>query len=260
MPALIERFRVEAATSLSTRWRLMDKAELAYDPSDREPRTFAEWKTWMSYWVFFSNPRRSGLRPPTIARNADHHYLECYCKETFGGFDIDTLGKLHGRYLLQTGKTVEQIDATTLHELAEHFRGHAFHTNTGNQGSDENADRDLAGLSKPRAKASTRNGDGRAKLIAALTTHHKYADNSCLNPAPISNNELARLAGVARSTASAFIRKKFPENGHAEYQALCRRDPGGLLFWLRELNDDLPIKELLYSRLPHGEGGLDDDE
>ena len=72
---------------------------------------------------------------------------------------------------------------------------------------------------QPRAKRSTERGEGRAKLIAALTKHHKYADGSCLNLDPIGNNELARLAGVSESTASAFFNKEF--DGHTKYRAVC---------------------------------------
>src|SRR5262249_18814112 len=38
-------------------------------------------------------------------------------------------------------------------------------------------------------KRSTERGEGRAKLIAALTKHHQYADGGCLNLEPIGNNE-----------------------------------------------------------------------
>ncbi len=93
-----------------------------YDPCDREPRTFAELKAWMVYRIDFDNPRRTGLRTPTIAHSADHHYLECYSKDEFREWGLNGLGKLRDRYLRQTGKTVDQIDATTLREIAGHFR------------------------------------------------------------------------------------------------------------------------------------------
>src|SRR5262245_10829995 len=66
-------------------------------------------------------------------------------------------------------------------------------------------------------KRSTERGEGRRKLIAALTNHHQYAKGSCLNQEPVGNNELARLADVEESTASDFFKREF--NGHAEYKA-----------------------------------------
>src|SRR5262249_32651563 len=42
------------------------------------------------------------------------------------------------------------------------------------------------------SKRSTERGEGRAKLIAALTKHHQYANGGCLNLDHIGNNELAK--------------------------------------------------------------------
>jgi|GEM_PF-1604648 hypothetical protein len=70
-------------------------------------------------------------------------------------------------------------------------------------------------------KRSTKRGDGREKLISALTKHHKYADGSCLNQEPIGNNELAKLANVSKSTASEFFRKAF--GGTEKYRAACSK-------------------------------------
>src|SRR5262249_8094099 len=69
-----------------------------------------------------------------------------------------------------------------------------------------------AGPTAPAPKRSTERGEGRAKLIAALTKHHQYAEGGCLNLEPIGNNELAKAAGVSPSTASAFFNDKF--QGH----------------------------------------------
>src|SRR5690606_18164757 len=87
----------------------------------------------------------------------------------------------------------------------------------------------------PKAKQSTARGEGRAKLIAALTKHHRYADESCLNQEPIGNNALARLAGVATSTASAFFQREF--GGRRKYRLLCR-DVRGLSTALKLLNQE----------------------
>jgi len=98
-------------------------------------------------------------------------------------------------------------------------------------------------------KRSTERGEGRAKLIAALTKHHQYADGGCLNLEPIGNNELAKAAGVSPSTASAFFNNKF--KGHTKYKALCR-DSGRLAAALKLLNNEFSPDDL-YGRRPAGE-------
>jgi hypothetical protein len=94
----------------------------------------------------------------------------------------------------------------------------------------------------PAPKRSTERGEGRVKLIAALTKHHQYADGSCLNLEHIGNNELAKVAGVSQSTASAFFNDKF--QGHTKYKALCR-DAGKLAAALKLLNDEFAPYHLL---------------
>jgi hypothetical protein len=94
----------------------------------------------------------------------------------------------------------------------------------------------------PPPKRSTERGEGRAKLIAALTKHHQYADGGCLNPEPIGNNELAKAAGVSPSTASVFFDKEF--KGHTNYKALCR-DTRNLVAALRLLNGEFAPHLLL---------------
>jgi hypothetical protein len=106
-----------------------------------------------------------------------------------------------------------------------------------------------------RPKRSTERGEGRAKLIAALTKHHKYADGGCLNLEPIGNNALAKLAGVSRSTASMFFRVEFEE--HAKYKALCR-DLSLLVAALKLLNNEFSPHDL-YGRRPPAEDDRDDE-
>ena len=115
---------------------------------------------------------------------------------------------------------------------------------------------DCANLKGKRAKRSTERGEGRAKLTAALTKHHKYADGSSLNLEPIANNELARLAEVSRSTASAFFNDKF--KSHLRYRAICR-DARNLADALKVLNDEFSPYEL-YGRRPADELDRDEDE
>jgi hypothetical protein len=105
-----------------------------------------------------------------------------------------------------------------------------------------------------KRKRSTERGDARAKLIAALTRHHRYADGSCLNLEPIGNNELARRAEVDQATASFFFRQKF--NGHGKYKAACA-DASVLVAALRLLNGEFP-PHLLYGGKPPDEAERDE--
>jgi hypothetical protein len=104
-------------------------------------------------------------------------------------------------------------------------------------------------------KRSTQRGEGRAKLIAALSKHHQYADGGCLNLEPIGNNELAKAAGVYPSTASAFFKDQF--EGHAKYRAVCR-DAGRLADSLKALNGEFSPHDL-YGRRPADEDDRDDE-
>jgi hypothetical protein len=100
-----------------------------------------------------------------------------------------------------------------------------------------------------RAKRSTEKGEGDAKLIPALTAHHKYAKDSVLNLDPIGCNELARLARVSPSTASGFFEKQF--GGYAKYRLKCR-DEAMLIPALKLLNREYaPL--FLYGDAPPGE-------
>lgn len=105
------------------------------------------------------------------------------------------------------------------------------------------------------SKRSTERGEGQAKLIAALTKHHRYADGSCLNSEPIGNNDLAKLADVSTSTASAFFKEQF--HGHGKYKILCN-DSGKLAMALKILNGELAPHRLL-GRLA-GDATATDDE
>jgi hypothetical protein len=107
-----------------------------------------------------------------------------------------------------------------------------------------------------RPKRSTERGEGRAKLISALTAHHKYADGSCLNQEPIGSNDLARKAEVSESTASAFFAKEF--KGHDKYRAMCR-DNSSLVAALKILNQDFAPHHL-FGRRPPGECEPRDEE
>jgi hypothetical protein len=96
-----------------------------------------------------------------------------------------------------------------------------------------------------KAKRSTERGEGRAKLIAALTKHHRYANGSCMNDTAIGNNELAAEAEVSGSTASAFFNDEF--GGHAKYRSCCLK-PGQLVGVLRILNNEITPRHILGDR------------
>jgi hypothetical protein len=104
-----------------------------------------------------------------------------------------------------------------------------------------------------KVKRSTVRGEGRDKLIAALTKHHKYADGGCLNLEFAGVNELARSAGVSSSTASVFFKAEF--QGHEKYRAICR-DAGKLADCLKALRGEFSPHEL-YGRRPPGEDDRD---
>jgi hypothetical protein len=107
-------------------------------------------------------------------------------------------------------------------------------------------------IAKP--KRSTERGDGRTKLIAALTKHHQYADGGSLNLEPVGNNELADLADVSPSTASGFFSKHF--GGHTKYTAVCRNSTT-LAASLKLLNNEFAPHEL-YGRRPPDEDDRDE--
>jgi|GEM_PF-2688788 len=96
-------------------------------------------------------------------------------------------------------------------------------------------------------KRSTQRGEGRDKLIAALTKHHEYADGGCLNLEPIGNNELARQARVSTSTAWAFFDDAF--NGHSNYKTACK-DPPSLVAALKLLNGEFAPHHLFGTEPP----------
>jgi hypothetical protein len=103
-----------------------------------------------------------------------------------------------------------------------------------------------------KAKRSTQRGEGRAKLIAALTKHHEYASGGCLNTKPVGNNELARLAGVSESTASDFFKKEF--KGFNKYRYKCQ-NTGALCNALKALRGEFTPAELFQMNIEAYEAG-----
>lgn len=103
-------------------------------------------------------------------------------------------------------------------------------------------------------KRSTVKGEARAKIIGALTLHHKYQDGSSLNLEPIRGNELARKASVGKSSVSRFFKKQF--GGYDKYRAACR-DTAILVPSLQLLNDEFAPRHFLGRTAPTE--GRDDD-
>lgn len=107
-----------------------------------------------------------------------------------------------------------------------------------------------------KAKRSTERNEGRAKLISALSQHHKYADGSCMNQEPVGNNELARIANVSNSTASAFFKNEF--DGHSKYRRTCS-NATSLITALKLLNQDFAPHQLFGAKPPSENEREDED-
>jgi hypothetical protein len=124
----------------------------------------------------------------------------------------------------------------------------------------------MAGLAttdarRTRVKRSTAKGDAEAKIVAALPTHHKFADGSPLNYEPIGVNALARLAKVSPDSVNRFFNKEFgsqedAKDGFANYQAACR-DGTKLTAVLKKLTGAYSLGPSLFGRTPPNEGWAD---
>ena len=108
---------------------------------------------------------------------------------------------------------------------------------------------------RTKPKRSPEKGDARLKLIAALTKHHRYAEEAALNLEPIGNNALARAANVAPSVASSFFKTEF--KGHKQYAERCRQHLT-LLTALKLLNNEF-APHCLYGKTPTSDGCHDAD-
>ncbi len=106
--------------------------------------------------------------------------------------------------------------------------------------------------SPSRRKRSTERGEAQTKLIATLTSHHRYRDGGCINLEPIGNNELARLADVGISSATRLFRKWF--GTHGKYMGICRRNEAKLIDTIKAMNGDfVPSREPNYGAAPPAE-------
>jgi hypothetical protein len=121
------------------------------------------------------------------------------------------------------------------------------------------------GLNKVKSanqpKRSTERGEGRVKIIAALTKHHQYDKGSCLCMEPIGVNELARLAEVSKATVSRFFNSAFndcAQGGHARYRGVCH-DSATLGHALKLLRGEF-TPSILFKRLQNENRSEDTDE
>lgn len=94
---------------------------------------------------------------------------------------------------------------------------------------------------KVKSKKGTVANEAREKIIAALTLHHDFDGDSCMNMDFATGADLARKAGVDRATVTRFFTKEF--DGYEAYRGACTRgDTGRLIAALRKLRDEEPSR------------------
>ncbi len=84
-------------------------------------------------------------------------------------------------------------------------------------------------------KRGTKRNGTEPKIIAALTKHHRFSEDSCLNLEPIKVRELAKQAEVSAPSASRFFDKKF--DGYDKYKVICL-NPGRLVDQIKALRGE----------------------
>ncbi len=88
------------------------------------------------------------------------------------------------------------------------------------------------------SKKSTFRGEARAKIISALSMHHKYENGQCdKSTGPIVSNKLARQADVGKASVTRFFQGEFPDGGRTEYNRTCG-NYDQLVRFLQRLNDE----------------------
>jgi hypothetical protein len=107
---------------------------------------------------------------------------------------------------------------------------------------DEESANNTATARKP--KRSTERGEGEAKLIAALTKHHQYAEGGCMKWDPINSNGLAEKAKAGKGSANRFFNKWFgsakkAKDGYRNYRITCN-GKDKLIAILKSMNGDMP--------------------
>lgn len=171
-------------------------------------------------------------------------------------FDSTTLERIRRRIMDVHRITLFEVDGMTIDHVVDTLERLAPPAPEAQHLRRRHNEGKGAGPRQPTPKRSTERGEGRAKLISALTKHHRYADGSCLNLEPVGCNELARKAQVSPSTAWAFFDTEF--QGYAKYRVICR-DPGQLADSLKALRGEFSPHDM-YGRRPPGEDNRDNDE
>lgn len=93
------------------------------------------------------------------------------------------------------------------------------------------------GQTTVKSKKGTVANEAREKIIAALTLHHDFDGDSCMNMDFATGVELAQKAGVDRGTVSRFFKKAF--GGYEAYRGICTRgNTGRLIAELQKLRDE----------------------
>jgi len=179
-----------------------------------------------------------------------------YCdRHPADDIDRDLLNRRRGNdgdgpYSLVGGRT---LDAEMLDGLVEAARA-LFNENGVRPNGRQLTSSLRTDSARKNLKRNTGRGAGEAKIIAALTKHHRFKEDSGLNFDPIGNNKLAKTAAVSPSTASDFFKRRC--QGYPRYLAICR-ERTKLANWLKVLNCEFS-RDRLYGRRPPGEGNRDD--
>lgn len=127
--------------------QLPSSDEDIYDPCKREPTTFGELLSFADRWAAL--PFMPGTGPLVHAKSPAYQYLVNYCTNEFGTMGRDSLNRLKAKYALATGKTDDQIDVTTLKEMADFFRPPAAQANEVNTGKAKSKKRRRAPSPRP---------------------------------------------------------------------------------------------------------------
>lgn len=94
------------------------------------------------------------------------------------------------------------------------------------------------GQTKVKSKKGTVPNEAREKIIAALTLHHDFDGDSCMNMDFATGADLAREAGVHRGTVTRFFKTEF-DGGYEAYRGICTRgNTGRLIAALQKLRDE----------------------
>lgn len=184
----------------------------------------SDWRLAKELLVAFAQLLASFEDDPYWSSNdADKHTYD-WLREAVRKAAEATTGDFDSAYFCQRGAVADWVDLSHIANAFvrwnenDHITARILAGTFGEWNRARAIDSEKApGTKKP--KRSTARGEGKVKLIAALTKHHQYADGSCLNLEPIGSNQLAQMAEVADSTASDFFRKQF--GGHSSYRAQC---------------------------------------